>query len=136
MYSTEAILEAVLIIRPRLENLLGAETAQQVNTQLLQLLSQIQAEIPVENQLLELLAQYEPTRREMRELLNHPEESYRTTKNTGFERLPGASDPQPKPQFRCPKCSHSWSRLKLGKPTPLCPTHGIPLELIESIPPT
>jgi rubrerythrin len=130
MYSTETILETVLLLHPRLEELLGAEIGQQVNTQLLQLLSQIQAEAPVENQLIELLAQHEPTRREMRELLDRQTESDRTTKGPSFQPLPGKSNPQPKPQFQCPQCGYTWSRLKLGKPTPLCPEHHIPLKFI------
>jgi hypothetical protein len=140
MYSTETILETVLLLHPRLEELLGAEIGQQVNTQLLQLLSQIQAEAPVENQLIELLAQHEPTRREMRELLDRQTESDRTTtltkplttKGSSFQPLPGDSiKPQSKPQFQCPQCDYTWSRLKLGKPTPLCPEHHIPLKLIQ-----
>lgn len=132
MYSTDAILEAVLLIRPRLNDLLGSETAQQVNTQLLHLLSRMQADEPVENQLLALLAQYEPTRVEMAVLLGREYEGdqTRTTKGISFTPLPGESTPLPKPQFRCPICGYTWSRLKVGKPIPFCKQHKVPLEPI------
>ncbi|MCU0571010.1 MAG: hypothetical protein MUF49_31140 [Oculatellaceae cyanobacterium Prado106] len=148
MYSTEAILEAVLLIRPRLTDLLEDETAQQINAQILQLLRQIQAEQPVENSLLELLAQYEPTRTEMRAILDRQNtEDERSTSISGentsildleltkgitYSSLPGQSSPQPKPKFKCPTCDYTWSRLKLGKPTPLCPQHRLPLDPVSS----
>jgi transposase-like protein len=103
---------------------------QQVTIQLQQLLSQIQAEEPVENQLLELLAHYEPTRQEMRTQLDRSNDSDRTTKGIGFAPLLGDNEPQPKPQFKCPHCDYTWSRLKLGKPTPFCPIHKILLKPI------
>jgi hypothetical protein len=137
MYSTNDILEAVLLILPRLEELLGTETGQQVNTQIQQLLHQIQAKEAVENQLLELLAQHEPTRQEMKKQLGRSEDSDRTTKGIGYAPLPGDStyapllgdsEPLPKPQFKCPHCEYTWSRLKLGKPTPFCSVHKVLLK--------
>jgi hypothetical protein len=128
MSFTDTHLEAVLLILPRLEELLGTETGRQVNTQIQHLLHQIQAEEAVENQLLELLAQHEPTRQEMKKQLGRSEDSDRTTKGLGYAPLPGDSEPLPKPQFKCPHCDHTWSRLKLGKPTPFCPAHKVLLE--------
>jgi hypothetical protein len=142
MHSTEAILEATLLIRPRLEHLLDSETAQQINTQILQLLTQVQTEQPVENSLLALLAQHEPTRLEMKALLDYyaddrspsaettPIPDLEITRGISYTPLPGQGTPQSKPQFQCPICSYTWSRLKVGKPTPLCPDHQIPLNPI------
>jgi lipopolysaccharide biosynthesis regulator YciM len=153
MYSTETILESVLSIYPRLEELLGETTAQKAKEQLLHLLIQMQAEQPVENQLLDLLAQYEPTREVMKTLLNqysndpstldisdfiNTDITQQPTKVVGFAPLPGSAfAPLPgdityhaKPQFKCPNCDYTWSRLKLGKPTPICPTHQILLKPI------
>ena len=61
MYTSEDVLEAARVIRPYLPNLLGAE-AETVERALAELLARAESGEAVDNQILELLAEYDATR--------------------------------------------------------------------------
>lgn len=117
-----SILETALAIRPHLSQLLGMEAAEQMRQELDQLLQQAQAGEFVEDSIWELLTDTRATR-------NWVTEFQQTNANQkGFNSLPGDPSEISAPEFKCPLCDYTWSRDRIGRPTPLCPTDNIPLE--------
>ncbi|MBF2089085.1 MAG: hypothetical protein IGR80_12915 [Synechococcales cyanobacterium K44_A2020_017] len=148
------VLETALAIRPHLSNLLEPQTASHVQDRLDQLLQQIQthgSEDTSADQIWDLLTGYKATQiwiTQFQPSLAHKEgaeDSLGKLYSISFSRgilgpgcrvgdlsgLPGDISSVSYHQFKCPLCDHTWSRDRVGRPTPLCPTHQIPLELIS-----
>lgn len=117
-----SILETALAIRPHLWQLLGTEAGEQVRQQLDQLLQQAQAGESVENLIWELLTDT----RAARNWVTQFQQSNATQR--GFNSLPGNPSEISAREFKCPQCDYTWSRDRIGRPTPLCPIHNVPLE--------
>ena len=115
------VLEFALIIRPHLTDLLGAEEGERMQRQLDQLLYQFHNGGDVEDDIWDLLTEARTTRTWITQ--------YQPTSATrGLEPLPGRASNIQAPQFKCPRCDYHWSRDRVGRPTPLCPIHKIPLQ--------
>lgn len=125
------VLETALAIRPHLSNLLEPQTAAHVQELLDQLLQQIQihgSEDTSADQIWDLLTDYKATQTWITQF----QPSLAREKGAkGSTNLPGDISSVSYRQFKCPLCDHTWSRDRVGRPTPLCPTHQIPLELIS-----
>ncbi len=120
-----SILETALAIRPNLSELLDTEAGEQISQQLDQLLQQAQAGDSVENSIWDLLTHTRTTR-------NWVTQFQQTNANQkGSNKPPGNISEIPAPKFKCPRCDYTWSRNHIGRPTPLCPTHNVPLEPLE-----
>jgi len=122
MIDTFTILEAALTIRPLLPRLLGAEAGEKTRQQLDQLLQQTQAGASVEDLIWDLLTDAKATRSWVTQFQQATQKSSNS--------LPGQISAIPAPQFKCPLCNYTWSRRRIGFPTPLCLTHALPLERI------
>lgn len=115
-----SILETALAIRPHLSQLLDAEAGEQMRQQLDQLLQQSQAGESVENSIWDLLTDTRATRTWVTQFQQPNQKS--------FNSLPGQPSEISAPIFKCPQCDKTWRRDRIGRPTPLCPTHNVPLE--------
>jgi hypothetical protein len=117
-------LTAAQAIRPHLSSLLDPDTAQQIDRQLQDLLTQAESGQNVENQITELLRQPEPTQAWMRRYLKgeNPEQITRSIR--GYSDLAGNPALQPAIQYICPRCSYSWYRED-NAPIPQCPNDFI-----------
>lgn len=122
MTDTLSILETALSIRSHLPELLDAETAEQTRQQLDQLLQKIQAGESVEDRIWELLTNTRVTRSWVTQ--------FQQATQKGSNSLPGDISGITAPQFKCPLCDYTWSRQRIGLPTPFCPTHAVLLERI------
>lgn len=121
------IIETALSIRPNLSSLLDETTSAQVRQQLDLLLQNIQMGEDVEDDIWELLTNNRKTRRWVTDF--QPD-------TNGVRKGPNASLPGPpsnmySPKFKCPHCDESWNRDRIGRPTPLCRIHKVPLELVS-----
>ncbi|MEH1920871.1 hypothetical protein [Nostoc sp.] len=117
-----SILETALAIRPHFSQLLDIEAGEQMRQQLDQLLQQVQAGESVEDSILELLTDERATGTWVTEF----QQANATQK--GFDPLAGNISKISAPRFKCPLCDYTWSRDRIGRPTPLCRTHNVPLE--------
>jgi hypothetical protein len=115
-----SILETALAIRPHLSELLGTEAGEQMRQQLDQLLQQAQSGESVENLIWDLLTDTRATRTWVTQ--------FQPTPQKGFNSLPGQSSKISAHKFKCSSCDYTWSRDRIGRPTPLCPTHNLPLD--------
>jgi len=116
-----SILETALAIRPHLSELLGTEAGEQMGQQLDQLLQQYQAGESVETPIWDLLTETRTTRGWVTQ--------FQQTTQRGFNSLPGSISEIPAPIFKCPQCDYTWSRDRIGRPTPCCEVHTkVPLE--------
>lgn len=115
-----SILETALAIRPHLCQLLDAEAGEQMRQQLDQLLQQAQAGESVENLIWDLLTDTRATRTWVTQ--------FQQTNQKNFNSLPGPISEISARKFKCPHCDYTWSRDRIGRPTPLCPTHNLPLD--------
>ena len=122
MTDSLTILETALSIRPRLPELLGTEAGEQTRQQLDQLLQKIQAGESVEDRIWDLLTNTKVTRNWVTQ--------FQPATQRGANSLPGQISEITAPQFKCPLCDYSWSRQRIGLPTPFCPTHALALERI------
>lgn len=130
MYTAEDVLEAARLIQPYLPDLLGTE-AEAVDRALAALLAKAATGEAVENPILELLAERDPTREWAQQFL--------------IDKMPPpvmrAYDPLADSQsvinantFVCtvPACPRIWHRPKAGIAPPVCPEHKIPLVPAQS----
>lgn len=117
-----SILETALAIRPHLSRLLGIEAGEQMRQQLDQFLQQTQAGESIENSIWELLTDTRATRTWVTQF------QQRNATQKGLNKPPGPIFEIPAPEFKCPRCDYTWSRERIGRTTPLCPTHNLPLE--------
>lgn len=126
MVDSLLVFETALAIRPHLPELLGAEAGEQMRQQLDQLLQQVEAGESVEDQIWD----------QIWDLLTNPRKTriwvtnYQQTNQKSFHSLPGQISMIAAPQFKCPLCNYTWSRQRQGIPTPYCPQHRLPLELV------
>ncbi|MDJ0707664.1 MAG: hypothetical protein QNJ46_30680 [Leptolyngbyaceae cyanobacterium MO_188.B28] len=126
MIDIHSVLESALAIRSHLTDLLGSESGEQMQRQLDQLLQQFQDGDDVEDDIWELLTEARTTRTWVTQYQTQYQPITYTQK--GLEPLPGHASNIQAPQFKCPRCDYHWSRDRVGRPTPLCPIHGIPLQ--------
>lgn len=130
MYTSEDVLEAARVIRPYLPNLLEAE-AETVERALAELLARAESGEAVDNQILELLAEYDATREWTRQFLNDkiPPPVMRS-----YDPLAGSVSVIDANTFVCevPGCSRIWYSPKAGIEPPLCQEHKIPLVPAQS----
>ncbi len=113
-------IETALAIRPHLSELLGTEAGEQMRQQLDQLLQQAQAGESVETPIWDLLTDTRATRTWVTQ--------FQQTNQKNFNSLPGSISEISARKFKCPLCDYTWSRDRIGSPTPLCPTHNLPLD--------
>ena len=130
MYEIEDILSAARTLRPRLDELLGTD-AETVISQLDKLLAQAEAGQAVEDDMMELLTKYEPTRNELNALLDGEQKGEKS-----YAPLPGdSSKPVATSEYVCPNeggctCGDyptGWDRLSIDEPIPICPKRNQPL---------
>jgi len=121
-----SILETALAIRPRLWQLLGTEAGEQMRQELDELLQQAQAGEAVEDSIWELLTGTRATRNWVTQF----QQTNATQK--GYDRPAGSISEISARQFKCPQCDETWSRDRIGRPTPLCRTHNVPLEPVQA----
>jgi hypothetical protein len=125
MYTSEDVLEAAHVIRPYLPDLLEAE-AETVDRALGDLLTRAESGEAVDNQILELLAERDPTREWTRQFLidKMPPPVMRS-----YDPLAGSVSVIDANTFVCevPDCPRVWYRPKAGIEPPLCQEHKIPL---------
>lgn len=128
MYPSDDLLEAAKSIRPFLSKLLE-ENAEEMDRHLAELIARCQAGEHQENQIAELLASRDATRKWMAEFLKNDgrQEAIRN-----YSPLPGAVGSVGAPKYICPEGDYIWYRLDSSDPIPLCPTHQILLVLAES----
>jgi hypothetical protein len=130
MYTSEDVLEAARIIQPYLPDLLGAE-AEAVDQALAALLAKAAAGEAVENPILELLAEHDPTREWAQQFLidKMPPPVMRS-----YDPLAGSQSVINANTFVCevPNCPRIWHRPKAGIAPPVCPEHKIPLVPAQS----
>lgn len=117
-----SILETALAIRPHLSQLLGTEAGEQMRQQLDQLLQQVQAGESIEDSIWDVLTDTRATRNWVTQF----QQTNATQK--GFDPLAGNISKISAPRFKCPLCDYTWSRDRIGRPTPQCPTHKVTLE--------
>ena len=115
-----SIRETALAIRPWLSQLLGTEAGEKMRQQLDQLLQQAEAGESVENYIWDLLTDTRATRNWVTQ--------FQQPNQKGFNSLPGSISEISAPKFKCPFCDKTWSRDRIGRPTPICKQHNIPLE--------
>ncbi len=120
MTDFHAVLAIALAVRPELTDLLGREAGQQMQQQLDDLLHQAQAGENVATSIWELLTDTKATRQRVSQ--------FQLATPKAFNELPGAISPIAAPKFKCPQCDYEWWRDRIGRPTPLCKIHNIPLE--------
>ncbi|MBD3886935.1 hypothetical protein IFO70_35505 [Phormidium tenue FACHB-886] len=125
MYTSEDVLEAAHVIRLYLPDLLQAE-AKTVDRALADLLTRAESGEAVDNQILELLAERDPTREWTRQFLidKMPPPVMRS-----YNPLAGSVSVIDANTFVCevPSCPRIWYRPKAGIEPPLCQEHKIPL---------
>jgi hypothetical protein len=129
MYTSEDVLEAARFIRPSLLDLLGAE-AETVDRALAELLAKAESGEAVDNQILELLAERDPTREWTRQFLidKIPPPVMRS-----YDPLEGSVSVIDANTFVCEDCKQEdpnnylvWHRPKQGIDPPLCKKHNKP----------
>ena len=123
MYTAEDVLEAARLIQPYLPDLLGTEAAT-VDRSLADLLAKAATGEAVENPILELLAERDPTREWAQQFLidKMPPLVMRT-----YDPLAGSQSVINANTFVCtvPACPRIWHRPKAGIAPPICPEHKI-----------
>ena len=117
-----SILETALAIRPHLSQLLGMEAAEQMRQELDQLLQQAQAGESVEDSIWDLLTDTRATRDWVTQF------QQTNISQKGSDKPPGFISEISAPEFKCPQCDYTWSRDRIGRATPFCPTHNTLLE--------
>ncbi|WP_414623775.1 hypothetical protein [Calothrix sp. CCY 0018] len=123
MSNNISILETALAIRPHLSQLLGTEAGKQMRQELDQLLQEAQSGESVEDSIWDLLTDTRATRNWVTQFqqTNIPQK--------GSDKPPGKISEISAPEFKCPQCDYTWSRDRIGRPTPFCPIHDdTPLE--------
>ena len=142
MTQPKTILTAAQAIRPYLFSLLDSDTAQQIDGQLQDLLTQAESGQNVENQITELLRRPEPTQAWMRRYIKgeNPEQITRSISGysslagdsaIGYSGLDGEEAPRLAFQYICSHCGYLWYRED-SEPIPQCPKDLIPLVLAQS----
>lgn len=123
--SQSTILKAAKTIRQFLPQLLG-EQAEAVDQELADLIIRCQAGEPLENQITNLLASHDATRKWMRDFMANG--SPPPTRGPGYEhnQLPGLAFVGA-PKYVCPHGDYIWHHIDSSDPIPTCPTHDCPL---------
>lgn len=116
-----SVIETALSVRPQLSEILDASDSEQMCQKIDALLARFQAGESVENDIWDLLTDTRATRKWVTQF----------SQGSGVQKGPGSlignhSDISA-PEFKCPKCDYTWTRSRVGAPTPLCPVHNIPL---------
>lgn len=118
-----SILETALAIRPHLSQLLGTEAGKQMRQELDQLLQQAQSGESVEDSIWDLLTDTRATRNWVTQF-----QQTNISQKELNEPPPGSISEISAPEFKCPLCDYTWSRDRIGRATPFCPTHNTLLE--------
>lgn len=122
-----SIIETALSIRPELSSLLDETKSAQVRHQLDLLLRNLQAGENNEDEIWRLLTDDRNTRIWATDF---QPDATRVRKGTDVS-LPGKLSNVYSPEFKCPSCDTSWNRDRIGRLTPLCPIHDVPLEPVS-----
>jgi hypothetical protein len=130
MYRPADVLDAARIIRPLLKQLLGAE-ADEVARSIDGLLLQSDEALNVDRQILELLAQREPTRRWTHFFLTGDGDRQPATVR-GYAAPPGTITAVTAQLYACPNpgCPFGWRCRAAGQSVPSCPVHNVVLRLV------
>ncbi|KPQ31455.1 MAG: hypothetical protein HLUCCA11_23720 [Phormidesmis priestleyi Ana] len=127
MAQIDRLIEAAKSIRPFLNDLMGIDDAQVMDSQLSHLIAQYQAGEQVSNSITQLLAGNESTRNWVRQF-NQKQRADRG----GFEALPGMTAATSPPRHTCPLGNdYVWYRFDSSEEIPICPTHKVTLVLEE-----
>lgn len=126
MFTNEQALEAARLARSRLAQMLNAESAQQVDHQLAQLLNQTDLDENTQaDRLLEILDSHPETKAWLDDFLKNKD-------LRSYSRPPGNEKVQPATKYVCPIGNdYNWSQEDSGA-IPLCPTHLVPLVPAQS----
>lgn len=143
MSTAEDVLRAAREIQNQLPELL-ADNASLIHQPLLDLLTQADSGQDVDNQILELLASQESTRLWVAEFLKQedkrPKEITKDIITRGFSRPPGNISPphgngqETNPHlYACPQpgCNYTWERSDIAEPVETCPFHDC--ELVQKM---
>ena len=128
MFDSQDILYAAQVIRPHLARLTEEQIAQQVISQLDNLLERAETGENVENLILELLGQHDSTRRWLKTALVGEEAD--ELKKSFYQPAPGNIGPVSSGiLYTCPipDCDFAWSPRRAGQPIPSCPYHATKL---------
>jgi len=128
MYEPADILEAARSIRPYLPDLVGEPTADHLDQQLADLLTQTDTQPPIDNRILEILAAQDITRDWLAGFL---QDKQQPDALRSWSPLPGDPSMVSAPKFVCPQGDYVWHRLRVGIESPRCPTHDVPLERVS-----
>jgi hypothetical protein len=126
MIDTPSILETALSIRPDLRTILGQESGLIMLQQLDSLLREVETNEDVADNIWELLTDT----RETQTWVTDFQKNHHTEKSAGKDFGSNSMSCIAAIVFKCPQCDETWSRDRIGRPTPVCSTHNIPLEKI------
>jgi hypothetical protein len=123
-YRDEEIVSCARAVRPVLKDLLG-EAWPVVDGALVVLITRADNSEPVADQILELLAEREPTRLWAHNFLGAEllSEATRT-----YKPVPGHGEPIPARRYLCPRGDYEWYRRSAAQPVPVCPHDGTALK--------
>jgi hypothetical protein len=124
MYESADILDAARSIRPYLSQLLPAAEAEVIDQQLADLLAQANSGQPIDNLILELLAEQDSTREWLSGFLQDKQQPEHLK---SWSPLPGQGSMVNAAKFVCPQGDYTWYRPRVGIEPPVCPTHNVPL---------
>jgi hypothetical protein len=125
MIDTPSILETALSIRPDLPTILGEESGLIMRQRLDSFLREAETNEDAAESIWELLTDTRETRTWVTEFQKkHPEKTGK--KDFG----PDSMSRIAAIIFKCPQCDETWNRDRIGRATPVCSTHNIPLEKI------
>ncbi len=124
--------EVAEAISRELPQLLGPDDREEVGARLSALRTRLGEGDAVEDEIIALLAEREPTRARLDELLP----ASALLGDRGFEPLPGRSPIPPGVElYSCPHRDYLWPRSDVAEPVPNCPNHGIALVPIDAAEP-
>jgi len=125
MYEPTDVLEAARSIRPYLNELVEANVAAKIDSQLAALLAQIPLDQAIATQVVTLLTAQDATHQWLADFLQDQQQPKHLRT---WSPLPGQGSIVNAAKFVCPQGDYIWHRPRVGVEPPTCPTHNLPLE--------
>lgn len=121
--------DLAIAIRPQLTQLLGAQTGQQMADRLDLLMARSSAGEDVNREILTLLTDTKATQQWVTRRLSRTSKSPQehSGQRLGRGSVPGQISAISAPEYKCPMCSYTWRRSRVGETPPPCKNHDIPL---------